>query len=264
MCESESEWFQGGGFVLVRLEKWSCPQGSAKSLPDTEASQQHVANAIRLHIFHRVSSRADRVKLAQGLCQNWGHGFSLWRHWFCRELSYTGRQIQQLCISPNPPNKHFRISNALDDICLYSIMSEQPHILGSRQYSQELFTQQVAKLPGPLYQSVLSTCILPLRLSKISHSKKSPEILNMFGGKKLKDLTEEDREVSKDIKNQLHSIDCYMIWCFQVFLSLQTRGYSKFCFFVCHQARRSATVVSFKLSIKRLRGHRFFCVYVAL
>ena len=142
--------------------------------------------------------------------------FSLWRHWFCRELSYTGRQIQQLCISPNPPNKHFRISNALDDICLYSIMSEQPHILGSRQYRQELFTQQVVKLPGPLYQSVLSTCILPLRLSKISHSKKSPEILNMFGGKKLKDLTEEDREVSKDIKNQLYRILLIVTW-FDVF-----------------------------------------------
>jgi len=157
MCESESEWFHGGGFVLVRLEKWSCPQGSAKSLPDTEASQQHVANAIRLHIFHRVSSRADRVKLAQGLCQNWGHGFSLWRHWFCRELSYTGRQIQQLCISPNPPNKHFRISNAFDDICLYSIMSEQPHILGSRQYRQEVHAAS-----GETFWTTLSICAVYL------------------------------------------------------------------------------------------------------
>ena len=65
-------------------------------------------------------------------------------------------------------------------------------------------------------QSVLSTCILPLRLSKISHSKKSPEILNMFGGKKLKDLTEEDREVSKDIKNQLYRILLIVTW-FDVF-----------------------------------------------
>lgn len=116
------------------------------------------------------------------------------------------------------------------------------------------------------YQSVLSTCILPLRLSKIFDSKKSPEILNMFGGKKLKDLTEEDRQSIKRywISTLSHSIDCYMIWFFQVFLFLQTRGYSKFCFFICHQARRSATVVSFKLSVKRLRGHRLFCVYLVL
>ena len=141
----------------------------------------------------------------------WGHGFSLWRHWFCRELCYTGRQIQQLCLSARPWNKHFRISNALDDICLLYNVGTATH-LGF----QTVQAVTVHAVSGETSWTTINLCCL-LAFShwdwtRFLTPRKVPRFWTCSAGKSSKTWQKRTDKVSKDIENQLYRILLIVTW----------------------------------------------------